>query len=136
MQESGLSHTILRATQFHDFVLRLIAGFEDAAACTIALPKGLQFQSIGVYEVARALVEAGGGKPAGRLPDIAGPEVLSLEDMTDLYCRTLGKGRTVTTAEEDPQSAFHDAFREGRALAPERAVGTLTWQAFLQGQGR
>jgi len=136
VEDSGLPHTILRATQFHSFVLRLISGFEDADANRIALPAGLNFQSIAVEEVAAALVKASERDAAGRLPDIAGPRAYSLEEMTLLYCRLSGKERTITSLTEDPQRDFHDSFRDGRNLAPDHAVGRITWEEFLRQQAR
>ena len=102
---SGLAHTIVRATQFHDFVHHFIAGFEDPDTQTIALPVGLSFQSIDVGEVAQALVAASEGDPAGRHPDIAGPEV-ALDEMAKRYVQTLGLERVVTSQREDPQREF------------------------------
>lgn len=128
---SGLPHTIVRATQFHDFVRRMIAGFEDPHAGTIALPAGLSFQSIDVGEVAEVLAAASERAPVGRAPDIAGPQVLTLAEMAREYARILGMERTITSLCEDPQRDFHDAFRDGRNLAPERVVGRVTWEDFL-----
>jgi len=128
---SGLPHTIIRATQFHDFVRRMIASFENPHAETIALPAGLSFQSIDVGEVAEALVAASEGAPVGRKPDIAGPQILALDEMARHYARILGIERIITSSCEDPQRDFHDVFRDGRNLAVERTIGCVTWEDFL-----
>ena len=70
VSESGVPHTILRATQFHSFVERL---FTAQRWLPVVLAPAFDLQPIAVQEVARRLVELAGGAPAGRVPDIGGP---------------------------------------------------------------
>jgi uncharacterized protein YbjT (DUF2867 family) len=76
---SGLPFTILRATQFHDFV----AGFFRAQRLlprVIALDA--QFQPISTAAVADRLVSLAGAEPAnGRADDLGGPEVLPMAEL-------------------------------------------------------
>jgi uncharacterized protein YbjT (DUF2867 family) len=130
IEQSGLPFTILRVTQFHDFVLKLINSFEDKDASAIVLPAGLRFQTIDASEVAEALVTIAMQPPVGRAPDMAGPEILTLEDMADTYKRVYRKPHVVRL--EPSESDFHDAFRSGSNLVPDRTVGRTTWEAFLR----
>jgi uncharacterized protein YbjT (DUF2867 family) len=130
IEKSGLPFTILRVTQFHDFVLKLIASFEDKEAPAIVLPAGLRFQTIDASEVADALVILATQPPVGRAPEMAGPEILTLEDMADTYKRAYRKPHVIRS--EPTESEFHDAFRFGSNLVPDRAVGQTTWEAFLR----
>lgn len=132
IESSGLPFTIQRAAQFHDFVLKLISSFEKEATSTIKPPAGLSFQSIDVSEVADALAALALGPPRGRAPDIAGPEILTLEEMAEIYARIRGKSCTISAEPDATPSDFHDAFRSGRSLAPERRIGQTTWEAFLR----
>lgn len=132
VERSGLPYTIQRATQFHDFVLNLITSFENDEASTIVLPAGLRFQSVDAREVADALAGFAGQLPIERALDMGGPEVFTLEDMAAKYVSIFGKQRAITTEAMNSQSAFHDAFRSGKNLVPDRAVGRTSWEAFLR----
>jgi uncharacterized protein YbjT (DUF2867 family) len=130
IEQSGLPFTILRVTQFHDFVFKLITSFEDKEAPAIVLPAGLRFQSIDASEVADALVTLATQPPVGRAPDMAGPEIFTLEDMADTYKRVYRKPHVIRS--EPSESEFHDAFRSGSNILPDCAVGRTTWEAFLR----
>lgn len=132
VRRSGLPYTILRAAQFHDFVLRFVQSFEDKAQRTITVPKGLFFQSIAVEEVAERLASAVASHDVGYCSEMAGPEILRLEAMAERYARSSVITPTVTTLADDPEPAFHDAFRSGHGLVPDSAVGRQTWEQFLK----
>lgn len=128
--QSGLPYTILRATQFHTYILSLITSWEDPQAATITVPASSQFQPIDVSEVADALVALAEGQPVGRAPDVGGPEVLTLDEMAQTYIQVYKKQRTIHT--HTTPGAYFDAFRSDEKLVPERAVGRITWKDFLR----
>lgn len=132
IERSGLPFTILRVTQFHDFVRKLIASFEDEKTSAIILPAGLRFQSIDASEVADALVTLATQPPVGRAPEMAGPEILSLEEMADTYKKIYRKPHVIRSETRPSESDFHDAFRSGSNLLSDRAVGRTAWEAFLR----
>jgi uncharacterized protein YbjT (DUF2867 family) len=72
--ESGLPWTVLRATQFHDLMLRLCTLQRWSPA--LFVPAGARFQPVDVRDVAERLVSL--RRPAGREPDFGGPEVRSM----------------------------------------------------------
>ena len=130
IEESGLPYTILRTTQFHslpDSVLKTLTKLPGL----IALPRNLRDQPIDVDEVAARLAElALAPGPSRRVDDMGGPEVLSLADMAGSYLAARGLRRPVKL----PLPLFGRAargFRAGEHLAPDHAVGTRTWQEFL-----
>jgi hypothetical protein len=61
---------------------------------------------------------------------MGGPQVLTIEEMTEAYLRIGGRKATVS-ARALPGDRF-DAFRSGINLAPDHAVGAVTWAAFLR----
>ena len=75
IEESGIPYTILRATQFHEFIA-LIVRLQRRMPALLSLD--IPVQPIAVDEVARRLAGLVGAGPAGRLPDIGGPEQLRL----------------------------------------------------------
>jgi len=61
---------------------------------------------------------------------MGGPQVLTIEEMTEVYLRIRGRKATVS-AGALPGDRF-DAFRSGINLAPDHAVGAVTWEGFLR----
>ena len=76
--------TVLRATQFHEFPAQLLARV-PAWSPIVPVP-AMRSQTVAAREVAQALVAAALAPPAGRLPDLAGPQV---EEMAELVRRVL-----------------------------------------------
>jgi uncharacterized protein YbjT (DUF2867 family) len=125
--ESGLPWTTLRATQFHDLMLKTVQGM--AKLPVIPVPVKLQFQPVDTDEVATRLVELALGRPAGLVPDLAGPKVYGMAELVRGYLRASGKRRMLVPVRLPGKAAR--AFREGANLAPNRAVGRRTWEEFL-----
>jgi len=130
IEQSGLPWSILRVTQFHNYILSLITSWEDEKTSTITLPAGTRFQSIDISEVAHALVTLAAQGAAGHVPDMGGPEVLTLEEMVETYQRIYHKHSIVRT--ETFPGEYYDAFRSDEKLVPDRAVGRITWESFLR----
>jgi uncharacterized protein YbjT (DUF2867 family) len=135
IEQAGLPWTILRATQFHDLVLGFIQSFGADRLAEVPVAGGMRFQSIDVGEVADRLVmlmEEREQGPGGRVPDMGGPEVRTIEDMTEAY---LGiRGRKATIREERMPDELFDVFRSGINLCPDHADGKISWEAFLLGE--
>ena len=124
---SGLPWTTLRATQFYDLILMVAQ--QMAKLPVIPVPAGIRFQPVETDEVAARLVELALGAPAGLVPDIAGPRVFSTSELLRSYLQARGKHRPMVPVRLPGRAAR--AVRDGANLAPERAVGTRTWEAFL-----
>lgn len=127
VEAGDLPWTILRTTQFHRFVARIVAGLSHLPV--VPVPKDVDIQPIAVEEVADRLVDVAAGEPAGRLPDVGGPEVLGFDHLARTYLEAHGKHRRVVEVPIPGEVAR--AFREGHHLCPDRAIGTVTWQRFL-----
>ncbi|MCQ4194893.1 SDR family oxidoreductase [Streptomyces parvulus] len=127
IEESGLGWTLLRATQFHDLVARMLRSL--AKAPVLPLPTGVGDQPVEVAEVAGRLAGLAAGAPAGRVADLGGPEVRTLDSLARAYLRATGRRRAVVNVPLAGKT--YRAFRAGGHLAPERAVGTGTFEQFL-----
>jgi uncharacterized protein YbjT (DUF2867 family) len=125
--ESGVPWTTLRATQFHDLTLMTVR--QMAKLPVIPVPTGFEFQSVDTDEVAAGLVELALGTPAGLAPDIAGPRVYEMAALVRGYLRARGMRRLLLPVRVPGAAAR--AFRAGANLAPDRAVGSRTWEEFL-----
>jgi uncharacterized protein YbjT (DUF2867 family) len=128
VEDSGLPWTTLRATQFHD--LMLIVAQALAKLPVVPLPAGFRVQPVDADEVAARLVELTLGEPAGRVPDMGGPQVYGAADLFRGYLRASKRRRRPIVQVWLPGKAAR-AFRAGANLAPEQAVGHRTWEEFL-----
>jgi uncharacterized protein YbjT (DUF2867 family) len=130
VEDSGLPWTVLRATQFHDLILR---GCQALARLPVLLvPARTSFQPVDAAEVAERLAGLAVGPPAGRVPDLGGPEIRSTADLARSYLTARGLHRPVL-AVRIPGAAFA-GFGRGGHLAPEHAVGRKTFTQFLAGR--
>ncbi|MFE2349832.1 SDR family oxidoreductase [Kitasatospora cineracea] len=125
--ESGLGWTVLRATQFHDLLLRVLEGLSKAPV--LVVPRGVAFQTVDVRDVAERLAQLAEGAPAGRAADFGGPQVRAVEALAEEFLRARGRRRPVLRAPV-PGRAVR-ALRAGGNLAPECAAGRITFAEFL-----
>jgi len=125
--DSGLPWTTLRAAQFLD--LCLLVARQMTKLPVIPVPTGVRFQPVDAGEVATRLAELALGRPAGLVPDIAGPRVYTVPELLREYLRVSGKWRPMIPVHLPGQAA--SAVRAGANLAPDRAVGHRTWEDFL-----
>jgi uncharacterized protein YbjT (DUF2867 family) len=128
---SGLPWTTLRATQFYDLILN---GTQKLARLPmVPVPAGFPTQPVDTGEVAARLAELTLGEPAGRVPDMAGPQVLSFADLVRGYLRASGRRRPVLPVWLPGLRRIRDG-----ALIPEPSADTLigarTWAEFLAGR--
>lgn len=128
VEGSPVGWTILRATQFHEFVLPVVEAL-DRVPFLAPIPKGWLFQPIDTGEVAGRVVELALGLPAGRVPDIGGPEVRTLASLTQAYLSAKGSKKRVRELAL-PGKAAH-AFQKGAQTCPENAYGEIRWGEFL-----
>jgi uncharacterized protein YbjT (DUF2867 family) len=124
---SGLPWTTLRATQFYDLVFMVARAM--AKLPIVPVPSGVSFQPVDSDEVAARLVVLALGQPSGLVPDIAGPRVYSTAELIRGYLEQTHRRRLLLPLPL-PGTAVR-ALRAGANLAPDRAVGSRTWEEFL-----
>jgi uncharacterized protein YbjT (DUF2867 family) len=90
---------------------------------------GVSFQPVDVREVAGRLAELASAPPAGRVPDLAGPQVRPMTALARSYLRASGRHRRLLPVRL-PGATFA-AYRSGGHLAPGRATGRITFEEFL-----
>lgn len=120
--------TILRATQF-DGLLDL------ALRALFKLPVGLWFadipwQPIAVDVVADTLIQSVAAGPAGRLPGIGGPEVLSGSEILHTWLEVRGMRRVVLPLHLPGKAA--EGFRNGYHTCPDNRLGKITWHEWVE----
>ena len=127
LAESGVPHTVLRAAQFHDLVLKTARAM--AKLPVVPRPGGLRLQPVDTDEVAARLVELTLGPPAGLVPDLGGPRVYRGADLVRGYLQASHRHRPIVPVWLPGKAAR--AVRAGANLSPERAVGHRSWEDFL-----
>ncbi len=119
--------TILRATQFHALILRVLRAQGRLPA--LLVPRGFRFQPVDASEVAARLTDLALGEPAGRVPDMGGPVVRTAEELARTYLKATGRPRPLLGL--PIPGAVGRAFRDGAQLAPGHADGVMTWEEYL-----
>lgn len=130
VERSAVPWTILRATQFHDFVLKGLKTLE--AGPVAAVPKDFLFQPVDVGEVASRLAELALSEPAGRVPDLGGPEIKTATELARTYLEVAGPRKRILELPL-PGKLAH-AFREGAQTCPDGVRGRVAWEEFLRGR--
>jgi uncharacterized protein YbjT (DUF2867 family) len=87
--DSGLPATTLRATQFYELIRNGVVRL--AKLPLIPVPAGFVVQPVDSGEVAARLAELALGEPRARVPDMAGPQVLSFADVIRIYVQATGR---------------------------------------------
>jgi uncharacterized protein YbjT (DUF2867 family) len=127
VEASDVPHTVLRATQFHCFLDELLGMV--ARSPVWPLPTKFRIQPVAVEEVADVLVEHATPDASGRVDPVGGPEEQSLGNLARTYREARGLRRAVVGL--PLPGGMARAFRAGHATCPDRAVGTVTWEAWL-----
>jgi len=110
IKASGVPYTILRATQFFEF-LGPIAG---PGAGTVRLPIA-PMQPLAADDVAAALADVAMRSPTNGVLEVAGPESLSIAAFVGKALAASGDKRTVVA---DPQARYYGAALDDLGLKP------------------
>ena len=131
VEESGVPYTILRATQFHDFVARFI---RMQRRLPVIFSLDIPDQPIAVEEVASRLVELADGEPVGRAHDIGGPEAKRLPEFIDDWQRAFGTRKRVWNLPIGGKIVA--AFRTGEHMTPLPGYGHETFAEYAARQAK
>jgi len=129
IQQSGIPWSILRATQFH-YLIDVVLKFLTRLPLAAFIPTDFPLQPVAEEEVARRLVEIVQAGPSGRLPDMGGPEVYTSGELARIWLRQRGMHRAILPLWLPGKMAR--ALRQGGNTCPQQAIGTVTWEAWLQ----
>jgi uncharacterized protein YbjT (DUF2867 family) len=127
LEASGVGHTVLRATQFHDLI-KMSFAVQRFSPALFAI-KGVRFQPIDTRDVTMRLVELIDGEPAGRVADIGGPTVHTHAELARMYLAAGGGRRPVV--EVPVPGRIVAAYRTGANLAPENPLGIVGFADYL-----
>jgi uncharacterized protein YbjT (DUF2867 family) len=129
LEASGVGHTVLRATQFHDLI-QMSFSIQRFSPLLWTL-RGVQFQPIDTRDVTARLVELIDCEPADRVADIGGPAVHTHAELARMYLASRGGRRPIVQMPVPGRIAA--GYRAGANLAPDNPVGTIDFADYLAG---
>ena len=112
IEESGSPYTVVRATQFFEFVGGIADSMTDGD--TVRAPHGA-FQPIAAADVATAVTRAATGEPVNGIINIAGPEKLGMDDFIRTQFAEATDARQVVS---DAQARYYGAVLDDRSIVP------------------
>jgi uncharacterized protein YbjT (DUF2867 family) len=108
--ESGLPYSIVRATQFVEFVNAITASLTEGS--TVRVPDAL-IQPIAADDVAAEVARVAQGTPLQGVVNIGGPEKITFEQMARSVLARQGEDKTVVV---DPQARYYGTRLEQSSL--------------------
>ena len=127
IKASGVPYTIVRATQFMEFLGGIANSSTDGN--TVRLPPVL-FQPIAADDVAANVAEAALAAPRNGIVEIAGPERAPFNELVARYLKAIGDPREVVM---DPGAQYWGGQVEERSLVPlgEARLGRIDLDEWL-----
>jgi uncharacterized protein YbjT (DUF2867 family) len=128
IKDSGIPYTILRSTQFFEFMSRVADSFSDGKI--LRVPPAL-VQPIVSNDVVAALADLVLGPPANGTLEVAGPEKLRFDE---LIRRVLASNNDVREVTTDAHARYFGAELDDQSLVPEGGaprIGTMRFESWL-----
>ena len=128
IEKSDIPYTIIRATQFLEFLGAIAASASDGT--TVRISPGL-FQPIAADDVAANVAEVALAAPRNGIVEIAGTERAPFSEIVARYLKALGDPRVVVS---DPEARYFGGRVEERSLVPlgETRLGRLGLDEWLR----
>jgi uncharacterized protein YbjT (DUF2867 family) len=128
IKTSGIPYTIIRSTQFLEFLRSIAASGADGN--TIRISPGL-FQPIAADDVAAIVAEVALATPRNGIVEIAGPERAPFNEIVARYLKTVGDPRQVVS---DPEARYYGGRVEEHSLVPlgEARLGCIGLDEWLR----
>jgi uncharacterized protein YbjT (DUF2867 family) len=127
VEVSGLPWTIQRITQFHT-LLDMLFGAQRLLP-VLAVLAATDVQPIDVRDAAERISALTSEAPAGRVPDLGGPQVRPMADLGAAWLAARGSRRRVLPVRLP--GGIGRGFRDGGQLTPGHADGRITFEEFL-----
>jgi uncharacterized protein YbjT (DUF2867 family) len=128
IEASGIPYTIIRSTQFLEFLGGIAAS--SVQGDKVRISTGL-FQPIAADDVAAIVADVALTKPANGIVEIAGPERAPFNEIVARYLKAVGDPREVVG---DPEARYFGGRVEERSLVPlgEARLGRMRLEDWLK----
>ena len=130
IETSGIPYTIIRSTQFLEFLGSIAASGADGNIVRIS--PGL-FQPIAADDVAAIVADVALAAPRSGIVEIAGPEQAPFNEIVARYLKAVGDPREVVS---DPEARYFGGRVEEQSLVPlgDARLGTIGLEEWLRRQ--
>ena len=128
VKASRIPYTIVRATQFFDFVGGIAQSSTEGQQ--VRLPAGLM-QPSASDDVAAILADVATAEPLNGMVEIAGPERIRLDELVRRYLTATRDARTVVT---DPKARYYGVQVNDQSLVPgdNPRIGPTRYEEWLK----
>src|SRR6195256_5553211 len=128
VETSGIPYTIIRSTQFLEFLGAIAASGADGNIVRIS--PGL-FQPIAADDVAAIVADVALAAPRSGIVEIAGPERAPFNEIVARYLKAVGDSREVVS---DPEARYFGGRVEERSVVPlgEARLGRIGFDEWLR----
>ncbi|MCK2217885.1 NAD(P)H-binding protein [Actinomadura sp. ATCC 31491] len=130
VRDGGVPWTVLRATQFHEFVELALRGMARLGA--VVADPGITVQTVDVRDVARRLTDLIEDGPRQEIVELGGPEVLTMAEAAGTWLRARGLRRPVLRLRVP--GGLGRACRAGGLVTTAEPAGEITWARYLRGE--
>jgi uncharacterized protein YbjT (DUF2867 family) len=127
IKTSGIPHTIIRSTQFLEFLGAIAA---SSAEGSIVRLSPVLFQPIAADDVAAIVADVALAAPRNGIVEIAGPERAPFNEIVARYLKAVGDPRKVVS---DPEARYFGGRVEKHSLVPlgEARLGRIRFDEWL-----
>jgi uncharacterized protein YbjT (DUF2867 family) len=128
IETSGIAYTVVRSTQFLEFLGAIAASAADGN--TVRISPGL-FQPIAADDVAANVADVALAPPRNGIVEIAGPERAPFNEIVARYLKAVGDPRVVVS---DPEARYFGGRVEEKSLVPlgEARLGRIGLDEWLR----
>ena len=112
IEAGGVPYTVLRATQFFEFLKAIADGGTEGNAVYMSPSK---FQPVAADDVAATLAEIATAPPKNGVVELAGPDASSMAEFIQSFLSSMGDERKVIP---DPNAKYFGAVLDKDGLAP------------------
>ena len=131
IEAGGVPYTLLRATQFFEFLKAIADGSTEGNTVHMSPAK---FQPVAADDVAATLAEIATAQPKNGVVELAGPEASGMADFIQMFLSSVGDARKVVP---DPGEKYFGAALDKDGLAPtdQFIAGRIRFADWTRNQG-
>jgi uncharacterized protein YbjT (DUF2867 family) len=128
IRAGGVPWSIVRATQFHEFVDRILRA--TAKGPFLFVPRGMSDQPVAGSEVAEFLAALATTPPTHSIDDLGGPDIIAVEELARTWLQRRDEHRRLVRVPIPGKAG--PGFRAGLHLSPGGRRGRQTWSDWLE----
>lgn len=128
LRNSSIPYTIVRATQFHNFVENIF--LSKPLFNRYVVPGNIKFQSVDVSEFANHLIGLVNKGPQGRTGDFGGPDIMTLKEMAEEKIKINNESNKVLSFSMPGQ--LYRSLKDGKNTNDNQRMGKITFKDYLR----